>query len=113
MKSQQEKKDDIDKKKLQKMLDELQGYFSKFVLNLQMNINTLALKINNNDNEEVVVVKYGNEEIVFDIDLVFKERTHLKVLGLENESRLGYSVYMKLANNMLIDLGKIKDILEN
>lgn len=113
MKSQQEKKDDIDKKKLQKMLDELQGYFSKFVLNLQMNINTLALKINNNDNEEVVVVKYGNEEIVFDIDLVFKERTHLKVLGLEIESRHGFSVFMKLANNMLIDLGKIKDILEN
>ena len=87
-KSQQEKQKEIDQKKLQKMLDELQGYFSKFILNLHMNIKTLALKINNNENEEVVIVKYGNEEIIFDIDLVFKERTHLKLLGLELELSL-------------------------
>ena len=101
MKSQQEKQKAIDKKKMQKMLDELQGYFSKFVLNLQMNIKTFSLKVNNNDNEEVVIIKYGNEEIVFDIDLVFKERTHIKVLGLEVESRHGFNVFMKLATSTL------------
>lgn len=113
MKKQQEKQKAIDKKKMQKMLDDLQGYFSKFVLSLKMNIRTLALKINNNENEEVVIIKYGNEEIVFDIDLVFKERTHLKVLGLEVESRHGFNVFMKLANNMIADLSKIKEILDN
>lgn len=113
LKRRQEKQADLDKKKLQKTLDDLQGYFSKFVLSLKMNIRTLALKINNNENEEVMIVKYGNEEIVFDIDLVFKERTHIKVLGLELESRHGFNVFMKLANNMIADLSKIKAILDN
>ena len=113
LKKKQEKQEAINKKKMQKMLDDLQSYFSKFVLSLKMNIRTLALKINNNENDEVVIVKYGNEEIIFDIDLVFKERTHLKVLGLELESRHGFNVFMKLANNMIADLNKIKDILDN
>lgn len=113
LKKKQEKQQEIDKKKMQKMLDDLQNYFSKFVLSLKMNIRTLSLKINNNENEDVVVIKYGNEEIIFDIDLVFKERTHLKVLGLEVESRHGFNVFMKLANNMIADLSKIKEILDN
>jgi uncharacterized FlaG/YvyC family protein len=113
LKQQQEKKNDIDQKNLQKMLDKLQSYFSKFVLNLQMNINTLAVKIKNNDGDEVMIVKYGNEEIVVDIDLVFKERTHLKILGLEVESRHGFNVFMKLANDMIPNLQKIKDQLED
>jgi hypothetical protein len=113
LKTKQEKQKKIDQQNMQKMLDELQGYFSKFVLSLKMNIRTLALKINNNENEEVMIIKYGNEEIIFDIDLVFKERTHLKILGLELESRHGFNVFMKLANNMIVDLNKIKDILDN
>jgi hypothetical protein len=113
LKNKQEKQKAIDQQNMQKMLDDLQGYFSKFVLSLKMNIRTLALKINNNENEEVMIMKYGNEEIIFDIDLVFKERTHLKVLGLELESRHGFNVFMKLANNMMADLDKIKNILDN
>ena len=103
----------MSEEKIKKMLEDAQKFFSQFVLNLEMNIGVLKLKINNNENEEVLVVKYGNEEIIVNIDLVFKERTFVKFLGLEIESRHGFNVFMSLAKSIMNDLKKIKEILDN
>ena len=102
----------MDQEKVQKLLDDLQKFFSSFVLKLELKMNTLGVYINNEHNEEVMVVRYGNEEVIVDIDLVFKERTYVKVLGLEMESRHGFSVFMRLANKIMKDLGNLQAILE-
>ena len=97
---------------LDKTLKEAEKLFNTFVLDFKLNLQTLALKINNDTNDEVMIIKYGNEEVIVDIDLVFKERTHVKVLGLEIESKHGFSVFNRLIRSMLRSLEDIKEMLD-
>lgn len=104
---------DESEQKIQKQLEQIQKLFSQFVLNFKMDIEVFGVFVHNKENEEVLKIKYGNQEVVINIDLVFKERTLVKAFGLEVESNQGFNVFIKLAKNILNDLKKIKMILED
>ena len=94
------KKEETEKnseQQIQKQLDKIQKLFSQFVLNFKMDIEVFGLIVQNKENEEVLKIKYGNQEILINIDLVFKERTLVKALGLE----VFDSFFSNLSNDFL------------
>lgn len=58
-------------------------------------------------------MKYTNQVIKFDVDLVFKEIVSIKALGMEIQSKKSIHSLRTLLKNLLDDIEKIKLFHQN
>lgn len=85
------------------------GIFQEMVIKTKIVADGVVIKIFDENSKELLSFKYGQEEIIVEIDLPFKEVTTIKALGVEIQSKESLfaleTCAMKLMDNMI----KIQD----
>ena len=90
------------------MLKKLNKIFETIVVKVQINTEQIAFNIFDENFKEVILIKYGKEEIFVEIDLAFKEIMTIKALGLEVQSKESLMALEKLARRMMDAMKEIQ-----
>lgn len=92
------------------ILEKVTKVFEEMVVKLTIVVNGLHVLVFNEEYKEQLSVKYGKQEIFAEIDLVFKEITTIRAMGLEIQTREHLMAFETIAKKFVENAKSIEEI---